>query len=1060
MMQQAMSTLQRVVPAVTRPCTFRNVRRIVRGSRSISRWANALRPRVAPNNVRWVGNLPRVSAAIATSPMYNEERYGVMDSQEVMDNKRQAMVYELEKNNRRAAEEVVPWFLDNMPDDYFKRVPRAMQQKHLQALAGISQTGVPPDLTLVEDDSITVFYPESDKPGVLAELLDRFSRTGFGRTNQSKRKLTSVEVYTSKDGSLTMDILNFADHGQSAEMNDAEHAELFAKVKGSEGTHVTVQVDPQDPTKGVVQVAAANVIKSLALQRTAKYLGMHGVSIVNAVVSSLTDTTNTLGTGNESASVVFMKMEVSFTEKGKALPPLPQMEKELQRVVKWMNDLCFNFAQEHPTISFTDVEIIHALSALQNSRLGLLDPYSFTMTNISQMIRRPQLTQHVASIAALFRARFDPDAPLQGPEYEKQRATLHEAIEKSVSDDKEHQLLAGMLDAVEATLRTNLYLPNRYGLALRLHPSHMGHGTVGTDMPFGVFFVYGRRFKGFHVRFRDIARGGCRVVAPLNPDQHAAESARTFNEAYSLAFAQQLKNKDIPEGGSKAVVLMEPHPSDMVEPDMFGHNFMVRKCVRAFTDGLLDLTIKDPRVVDYYNRDEILYLGPDENIIPQDIDWIIQQGIKRNYNLPQALMSSKPLNGINHKEYGVTSLGVAENLEVALHHLGMHPKDTNKSFSVKLTGGTDGDVAGNMILELAKRFDDKVKVVGMADGTACIEDPDGLNMSELLRMVEDALPLSQFSEAALGPGGSLYLTDKFEGTLKRDTMHNRVPADVFLPCGGRPGTINVRNFREFLTESGEASSTLVVEGANLFITPEARQLLFDEAKVVIVKDSSANKCGVITSSYEILASMLVSPEEFLDMKQELVTDIREQLSRLARVEAESLFNELARDPSVSLPKQSERMSNAVVRLHDAVAETLGKRVAVDAEGKVVDWEQVLVGSGAHALTVGGLLEEVATEHVPHSLLKAVGTTALQALPWPYLRNLIACNLATKVLYTEGLTYVDSLPASEREVADVAFRYVHHSLQVEDLIKQVQGSGIEAADEVTNLLKRVASAASR
>ncbi len=33
----------------------------------------------------------------------------------------------------------------------------------------------------------------------------------------------------------------------------------------------------------------------------------------------------------------------------------------------------------------------------------------------------------------------------------------------------------------------------------------------------------------------------------------------------------------------------------------------------------------------------------------------------------------------------------------------MHPAVTGKPFSVKLTGGTDGDVAGNMILQLAKR---------------------------------------------------------------------------------------------------------------------------------------------------------------------------------------------------------------------------------------------------------------------------------------------------------------------------------------------------------------------
>ena len=42
---------------------------------------------------------------------------------------------------------------------------------------------------------------------------------------------------------------------------------------------------------------------------------------------------------------------------------------------------------------------------------------------------------------------------------------------------------------------------------------------------------------------------------------------RHYNEAYNLAYAQQLKNKDIPEGGSKAVILMEPDDSDAFLPD-------------------------------------------------------------------------------------------------------------------------------------------------------------------------------------------------------------------------------------------------------------------------------------------------------------------------------------------------------------------------------------------------------------------------------------------------------------------------------------------------------------
>ena len=77
-------------------------------------------------------------------------------------------------------------------------------------------------------------------------------------------------------------------------------------------------------------------------------------------------------------------------------------------------------------------------------------------------------------------------------------------------------------------------------------------------MPYGVFHVAGRHFKGYHVRFADIARGGLRVVLPPNDVAHVVESRSHFLECFGLAWAQQLKNKDIPEGGSKAVCLVTP----------------------------------------------------------------------------------------------------------------------------------------------------------------------------------------------------------------------------------------------------------------------------------------------------------------------------------------------------------------------------------------------------------------------------------------------------------------------------------------------------------------------
>jgi len=68
---------------------------------------------------------------------------------------------------------------------------------------------------------------------------------------------------------------------------------------------------------------------------------------------------------------------------------------------------------------------------------------------------------------------------------------------------------------------------------------------VGGSLP-GTYYVYGRRFKAFQVRFRDISRGGLRVVTPKTREQHAAESTRTYYEVcvcvyVSVFFVERLR---------------------------------------------------------------------------------------------------------------------------------------------------------------------------------------------------------------------------------------------------------------------------------------------------------------------------------------------------------------------------------------------------------------------------------------------------------------------------------------------------------------------------------------
>jgi glutamate dehydrogenase len=230
-------------------------------------------------------------------------------------------------------------------------------------------------------------------------------------------------------------------------------------------------------------------------------------------------------------------------------------------------------------------------------------------------------------------------------------------------------------------------------------------------------------------------------------------------------------------------------------------------------------------------------------------------------------------------------------------------------FEVKLTGGPNGDVAGNALRILLARCPG-VRIRLVLDGTAALVDPAGLDREALSRIVLHA-DAEAFDVTRLSPGGfvlyrnarrteglrELYRRVEMTGAGPRedwvtvDEFHKEwdallftVPADLFIPAGGRPETIDGGNWRRFLGADGTPSARVIVEGANSFLTPEARARL-QEAGVVILRDASANKCGVISSSYEIIGNLLLTDLEFLAHKEEYVKDVLAILVRRATDEA-------------------------------------------------------------------------------------------------------------------------------------------------------------------------------
>ncbi|CAM9314944.1 unnamed protein product [Discosporangium mesarthrocarpum] len=825
---------------------------------------------------------------------------------------------------------------------------------------------------------------------------------------------------------------------------------LYKGVSGTENVAVDVEEytgEEHSSISGVdwmvnshwITLTSANVLPKVALAQVLRLLKSYELQAIRCHL----DVVNDPGNG----TVTMIRLLVSTCEGESAggqrtwdqgyddKEVWESISKDLRRL-KWLDELVFDLALDrHPGLGLEKVEVIVSLANMVYGALHKQNPWAYSKSQIYEWLANPRYVKHAEALADLLFDRFRPEDPLPPGMVEEKAGRIRQAVRRDVEHVVAQGLLEKMLDAVLATYRTNLYMPNRWALSLRVDPRLLMPAETlevrrDAAIPFGVFFAHGRRFNGFHCRFRDIARGGMRIVSPPTSEQVAIEAGRQFDETYALAYAQQLKNKDIPEGGSKAVLLV-----DTTHSTEGGRHHAIRKGVKAFSDSLLDLLVDTPetkeRVVDFWGRQELLYLGPDEQVIPQDINWVVTRAAQRGAPFPSAFMSSKPDAGINHKDYGVTSEGVFVFLDEALRNAGINPQ-SGQSFSIKITGGPDGDVGGNMINILHREYGEACRIVGVADGTGSAEDQDGLSHTELLRLFQEGKPIAQFRFNKLGPRGSLHTCDTDEGVRARNTMHNRVRSDAFVPAGGRPNTINKTNWREFLGSDGTPSSPLVVEGANLFTTPEARELLFHESKVDFVKDSSANKCGVICSSFEIITSMLMPQEEFTDNKDVIVTDVLERLRSIARREAELLFREHRNDPALPLPRLSERISNAINAVTDAVLAILDKSPEEHNE----------------------LLLPLFHDHLPRKIRELAFDRVPTVLPAQYLRNAMASCLASRVVYTEGVNFVDAQPKDRLGL--LALEYINTEGHIRDLADAVQSGdralGSAERKEVADILR--------
>ena len=507
-------------------------------------------------------------------------------------------------------------------------------------------------------------------------------------------------------------------------------------------------------------------------------------------------------------------------------------------------------------------------------------------------------------------------------------AGLKSLISKTVANEHDEMVMTAFRVFNAAVLKTNFYTPTKVALSFRLNPNFLPEVEY-PDPLFGMFLVISSEFRGFHLRFRDIARGGIRIVKSRNREAYSINARSLFDENYNLANTQQRKNKDIPEGGSKGVILLDVH-----------HQDKAKVAFEKYIDSIMDLLlppsspgIKDP-IVDHHGHEEILFMGPDENTADL-VNWATEHARKRGAPWWKSFFTGKSpkLGGIPHDTYGMTTLSVREYVLGIYRKLNLNPEQVRKL----QTGGPDGDLGSNEILLGNEKY------TAIVDGSGVLVDPQGINKEELIRLAKRRVMISEFDTSRLSPHGYRVLVDQSNITLPtgevvsngmifRNTFHLRggKQYDIFVPCGGRPESVDLSTVHKLIID-GKSTIPYIVEGANLFITQEAK-LRLEKAGCILYKDASANKGGVTSSSLEVLASLSFDDLGFAEnmcvgedgtvppFYDAYVKQVQETIKNNAALEFEAIWRE-HQETGVARSTLSNTLSIAITKLDEELQKT-------------------------------------------------------------------------------------------------------------------------------------------
>jgi len=485
--------------------------------------------------------------------------------------------------------------------------------------------------------------------------------------------------------------------------------------------------------------------------------------------------------------------------------------------------------------------------------------------------------------------------------------------------------------------------------------------------------------------------------------------ATLFEECYNLSLTQQYKNKDIPEGGAKGVILPEfSWPSAKGKEEQEGaisrpspqSPASQRSCFNRYLSALLDCML--PEQSGLYTghmkgRSELLFFGPDENTAGF-MDVGAELARVRGYPYWKALTTGKSvrLGGVPHDTYCMTTASVHTYVTELLRELG----EDETAITKFQTGGPDGDLGSNEILV------SKDRTIAIVDGSGVLYDPAGINRVELCRLAKSRVPVREFNRSFLGEGGFFVAVDETDvrlpdgslwrtGAELRDTFHltSYAAADLFVPCGGRPNSVTTDNVKSFFV-GDRPKFRMIVDGANLFFSDGARGVL-ERAGVHVFKDASTNKGGVTSSSLEVFAALALAIEDHsklmtYDLEQHseppefyqtYVKQILETIVDNARQEFRAIWA-CNRDTGVSKVDATRQLSMKINRMCDSIQESFTEMPEAEKNH---------------------IVRTVLSRAVPPLMVERIGIDGILArVPQNYIGAIVSAWVASRFVYKYGI----------------------------------------------------------